>query len=135
MALAVEINSDPLTRGYSGMTDTQIAADLNTAYRTRTRTTLSSAEIYEQINAAEFVALSADNKQLVRDVLGLGDGIQVGPSTKARNVMISVFGGQSATVTSIAAILTEQITRAGELGLGLVSVEQLIRLRLDGEIT
>lgn len=31
--LKSEIDSDPLTRGYSGMTDAQVAADLNTAYR------------------------------------------------------------------------------------------------------
>lgn len=30
-----EINSDPLTRGYSGMNDAQITDDLNTAYRER----------------------------------------------------------------------------------------------------
>ena len=32
-ALKTEINTDPLTRGYSGMTDLQIADDLNDEYR------------------------------------------------------------------------------------------------------
>lgn len=31
--LAAEITGDPLTRGYSGMTDAQVAADVNTVYR------------------------------------------------------------------------------------------------------
>ncbi len=31
--IKAEIDSDPLTRGYSGMTDQQVADDMNTAYR------------------------------------------------------------------------------------------------------
>lgn len=34
--LATELSSDPLTRGYSGMTDIEAAADLNTVYRPST---------------------------------------------------------------------------------------------------
>lgn len=134
MGLASEINNDPLSRGYAAMTDSEIVTDLNTAYRTRTRSRLSSSEIYEQINAAEFVAMTDANKQYVRDILGLGEGISVGPDSQARSVLIGTFGAQSTTINNLAAILTESITRARELGLGAVSTEQLTRLRLDGEI-
>ena len=34
VALKAELDNDPLTRGYSGMTDEQAAIDLNTEYRT-----------------------------------------------------------------------------------------------------
>lgn len=33
--LSNEIANDPLARGYAGMTDVQVAADLNTAYRSK----------------------------------------------------------------------------------------------------
>ena len=37
MTLATELSTDPLVRGYAGMTDVEAAADLNTTYRTRYR--------------------------------------------------------------------------------------------------
>ena len=37
MTLATELSTDPLVRGYAGMTDVEAAADLNTVYRTRYR--------------------------------------------------------------------------------------------------
>jgi hypothetical protein len=42
--LREELTNDPLERGYSGMSDAEAAADLNTKYRTRIRH-ISSAEL------------------------------------------------------------------------------------------
>jgi hypothetical protein len=36
--IKTEIDIDPLTRGYSGMSDREIADDMNTKYRERNRT-------------------------------------------------------------------------------------------------
>jgi hypothetical protein len=117
-----EITNDPLGRGYSGMTDEDIATDLNTAYRTETRDTLSSAEIYENLDVVEFQEKSDAQKVYVRDILGLGDEVQVGPGTKARTVLISVFGPGSDTITALAAMLEVPISRAQEIGLWRVKV-------------
>lgn len=116
-----EITTDPLVRGYSGMTDAEIASDLNTVYRTRTRTTLTAAQVYEQIDVAEFQALADAQKVYVRDIIGLGGDIDVQAGSKARDVMLSIFGGGSQTITDLAAILVDNISRADELGLGVVT--------------
>jgi len=120
-ALWIEINTDPLSRGYAGMTDAQIAIDLNTVYRTRTRDTLSSAEIYEQIVVAEFQAKTDAQKVYVRDILGLGGDVRVGPDSKARQVMVAIFGAGSETIANLAVMLQEDVSRAAELGFGRVS--------------
>jgi len=119
-ALWNEISADPLARGYATMTDVEVAIDMNTVYRTRTRSTLSSAEIYERINVAEFQSKTDAAKVYVRDILGLGQDVQVGPDSKARAVLLAVFGAQSATIQALAAALLVPISRAEELGLGTV---------------
>ena len=53
LILKPEVLSDPLTRGYSGMTDEQVADDLNTIYRTHDVQSVSSADIYDAIDRAE----------------------------------------------------------------------------------
>ena len=120
-ALWIEVDSDPLGRGYADMSDAEIAIDLNVVYRTRTRNTLSSAEIYEQIVVAEFQAKTDAQKVYVRDILGLGADVRVGPDSKARQVMLAIFGAESATIANLAAILQESVSRADELGFGHVS--------------
>lgn len=128
-ALWTEISTDPLSRGYAGMTDAEIAESLNTADRTITRDTLGSAEIYEQIVVSEFQALTDGEKTLVRDILGLGGNIQVGPGTKARTVLINVFGAGSQTITDLAAALEQTVSRAAELDLPRIYVHDVATAR------
>ena len=118
--LKAELTDDPEAIGYSGMTDAEAATSINTANREVTRETLPSADIYEAINVSEFQALSDAAKVYVRDVLALGDGVKVGAASKARTVLIGAFGGGSATITSLAAAITDTVSRATELGLGFV---------------
>jgi hypothetical protein len=63
-ALNTELTTDPLTRGYSGMTDQQAADDLNTVYRTRDRGSMLGDEIFAATDNAEFVGLSDHKQQL-----------------------------------------------------------------------
>ena len=118
--LKTEIADDPLGRGYAAMTDAEAADSLNTANRTVTRETLSSADIYETIVVSEFQALSDAAKVYVRDILALGGDVRVGAGSKARTVLIGTFGGGSATITALAAAITDTVSRATELGLGFV---------------
>ena len=128
-----EINTDPLARGYAEMSDAEIAEDMNLFYRTLVRDTLSSADIYEQIDVAEFQGKTDAQKVYVRDLLGLGDNVQVGPDSKARTVLIAVFGGASVTIQALAAILQVPISRAEELGLGVVKPGHVQDARTLGE--
>ncbi len=116
-----ELAGDPLSRGYTAMTHAEAAADLNTAYRVRLLNHLSSAQIYEEIVSSEFQALTDAQKVYVRDILGLGEGVDVQPGSQARAVMIQVFGSGSTTLANLAAMLQVSISRANELGLGSVT--------------
>jgi len=128
-----EISTDPLSRGYEGMSDAEVATDLNTLYRSQTRDTLDSAEIYERIDVAEFQEKPADAKVYVRDILGLGQSVFVGPGSKARTVLLAIFGGSSLTIQVLASALEVPISRAAELGLGTVKPGHVQDARTLGE--
>jgi len=129
-----EIDSDPLGRGYSGMDDTAVAVDLNTAYRTK-KEPISSAELLawsasdarlQNIkNAAEngatddlkslaqaaYLIVTRDNTSLD---LNLADRVAMLDSLVAAGVLTD------ADRTSLDALATVSISRAEELALGLV---------------
>ena len=119
--LRTELLTDPLARGYAGMTDQQASDDLNdaTTGRTQQLATLTSGEIYEALNTTEREALSATDLARVRAVLSLSGDIQVGPGSKARATLSNAFGGVSGTVAALAARVTLAVSRATELSLGL----------------
>lgn len=115
--LKAELDSDPLARGYAGMTDAEVAASLNTPDRSRGRATMSGSEILNEVDPTEWAAKTDAQKQLVWDICHLGN---VNPFGIEANLMVDVFGGGSATITALAAARVETITRAQELGLGVV---------------
>lgn len=112
-----EITNDPLSRGYSAMTDAEVAFDLNTQRRTRQRPTLDAAEIYEAITVSEFQALNDTVKAYVRDIYSLGTGIVITTNSKARQVLLTAFDAGSESRAALVAAATESISRATELGL------------------
>jgi len=116
-ALWSELSNDPLGRGYAEMTDAEAAADLNTEYRTRHKTTLTSDEMFTQTDATEFGNLS-DHKQDLW-VGFCGHDIDPWGATNVDFVKW-IFGDGSTTVSNLADARTEDISRAAELGLGTV---------------
>jgi len=129
-----ELINDPLARGYAEMTDEEAADDLNTVYRTITRSTMDSAEIYERLDVAEFQAKTDAQKVYVRDVLNLGANVRVGPGSKARTVMINIFGAGSNTIANLAVALDQNVSRATELGLGSVTPGDVTAARAYGSV-
>lgn len=117
-----ELTIDPLTRGYTGMTDDQITASLVFNDRTRIRSMMSAGEILDQIDGGEFAGLTADNKARVDRILGLGAEIIIGPRDNhyALNELRTVFGAGSKTIIKLLQTRGVSISRAEELGLGRV---------------
>lgn len=130
--LANELTTDPLTRGYSGMTDQQAADSLNTVNRTRLRTHLSGSEIYEALDVSEFQSKTADQKQYIRDIIGLGGSVAVDANSKARTVLFAIFAAGSNTRANLTTIATVNISRATELGLETVSAGYVGEARAQG---
>ena len=120
--LKAELTNDPLTIGYSGMTDVQAADSLNDAGAGRTQTidTLTAVEVYEIIDTSEFNALTSAQQASLDRILGLGGDIVFVNPSKARGVMTSLFAGGTDTRASMVAALSSSISRAQELGLGKV---------------
>lgn len=110
--------ADPLGRGYAGMSDAEVAADLNTVYRTSTLDTLDGAAVYEQVDITEFLALTSTQQSEVWNIVHLGAGIRVAAGSRARSRFIALFGAGSTTISNLLAAITQSISRTQELGLG-----------------
>lgn len=118
--LKTELTTDPLPRGYSSMSHQAAADSLNSKNRSRDRQTLSGSTIYNCVSKTEFDALTAAQKETVRDIWGLGDFIDIRTGTITRANLVAIFNAQSATRAALLAAVSESISRADELGLGEV---------------
>jgi hypothetical protein len=101
--LETEVQTDPLGRGYSGMTDAQVVTDLNTVYRTRNTPNLSGDEVFAATEPTEFNALD-DGSGTLADVKNqwisfcARDNIDAFVTANEQFV-IDIFGGGSTTVS------------------------------------
>ncbi len=124
--LKTEITGDPLARGYAGMTDEEVAIDINIVYRTSNKATMSGTEVMNAINKAEFNALPATDKQMVWDILHLGS---INPFGLEADLFSDIFG-ISTTITTLQTLRKNDISRGVELGIGNVRVGNVEEARL-----
>lgn len=111
--LRSELANDPLARGYAGMTDAEVVADINSQHRSRNRESMSGAEIGAAIDAAEYTAL-ADEAHKDR-LIALSNLDSVDPFGFAQTIILDIFAGGSNTVQALAAARVESISRSEEL--------------------
>lgn len=119
-ALANEISTDPLARGYSGMTDIEIAASLNTRDREIQTFTFSASDLFNAIDPTEYGSITGTVKEQVKLILGLGDDISAASGTNVRTVLVNAFGASSNTLTALQDAAKKTVSRAEELGFGRV---------------
>lgn len=127
--LQVEISTDPLARGYAGMTDQQVADSLMALFDRVPlgNPTFAASEVMQRIVKAEFTALPATMQRLVWDTLHLG---QINPWGIEADLFVDAFGGGSVTISTLVAWRnTKRISRAAELGLGRVLVAHVTEAR------
>ena len=116
-----EIAGDPLTRGYSTMTDAQLLISLNTADRSRNRTSMTGREVKVQVDVTEYKALSDAKKQQMIELIKRDDLDLFGLD---KDILVDIFG-PSTTGTNLVAARVETISRAQEIGLGVVTEKDL----------
>lgn len=117
-SLKTELISDPLGRGYSGFTDEQAMTDLNTVYRTRTVTTVPGSAIFNATDDTEYSALTDVEKDRW---LALCAVLEIDVSSGvAKALEAEIFGPGTTTRSNLSALKTEDISRAEELGFGVV---------------
>ncbi len=116
-----ELITDPLGRDYSGMDDKAAASDLNTSYRVRNRNSISGDEIFHNVaSRVDWDGLT--DTQRMQFLAFCGRDV-IDPFARANVELVkSIFGNSSATVGNLNAVRFENITRAVELGLGVVKV-------------
>ena len=118
MTLQAEVMTDPLNRGYSGMTDLQVANDLNTVNRTKTRATVSGAEIFNATNDVEYAVLTEAQKASWDRLCAIDSIDTASGVAKAREA--ELFGSGSVTRSNLAALKNPAASRAEELGIPFV---------------
>lgn len=117
-ALKSEITTDPLARGYSGLTDEQIASSLNAPNRTADRDTLTGGMVMASIVRSEFAALAANDKQYIQLLASCGE---LPITAQLKTEFGAVFGAGTTTRANLVALLKRAGSRAEELGLGYVT--------------
>ncbi len=116
--LKQELQTDPLGSGYAAMADQQVVDSLEVVDRP-SKAMWPATKVLNAIVKTEFIALSNVNKQLVWDILHIGD---INPYGIEASLFLDAFGGSSATITALVALRNaERISRGQELGLGEVS--------------
>lgn len=118
--LKAEIDSDPLTRGYAGMTDAEVADSLNTADRGSFRTGIPAAEIFSALDLTEYGALSGSEREAFALIVALGSIDATDANT--RTLLGTIFPDPSTTRTNLLALAQETVSRGVELGLGAVKI-------------
>ncbi len=121
-----EIAGDPLGRGYSTMTDQQLITSLNTANRSRNRTSMTRREIADTTPNGLYVALSdAEKSQLLTLFGGEASDKGLNPFGFAMTVITDIFGPASAAVTALTTARVETISRGVEIKWGEVKEKDL----------
>lgn len=113
-ALKTEIDTDPESRGYAGMSDQQAADSLNAKDRPANRASMSGDEIFQQTNPTEYVAVS-DHKRNLWTAFTSKDSVDPFATNNVEFVKW-IFGDASQTVTNLADARTTLISRAEEIG-------------------
>lgn len=108
-----ELTVDPLSLGYSTMTNVQVKDSLNSAVRNKNKSSIATADILEAIDPAELMALAGEKSVRVWGVLGMDS---IDPFGVAVEVFKDAFGNTSATLVALAALRKESVSRAQELG-------------------
>ena len=111
--LKVEIDSDPLARGYAAMSNIEVANSLNAVDQSKNRLTVPNTEVLEAIVPAHLVALTGDKATRVWGVLSM-DNLSL--RGVAAEILKDAFQGKTATLQALAGLRSESVSRANILG-------------------
>ena len=127
--LKTEIDTDPEGRGYSSMTNLEIANDLNTVYRQVNVETVSGQDLFESVVPSEFTPLTDREKSLFYAIIGMGS-IRVN-GTNTRTALLALFGPGTDTRANLAVLQKRDVSRAQELGIPYVYEGHVIDAKLE----
>ena len=122
--LKAELLADPETFNYAGAADAQAKAVLinDPASISRERVVIQTHEIFEAIVPADMPPVG-ENLTKLMGLLSMGTVNTQGTNTRA--LLIAIFTGKATTLTNLAALQTETISRASDLGFGRVTARDI----------
>ena len=126
-ALHDELINDPLGRGYAGMSDIQAADSLNTPDRDVSVDSVISEFVVAALVPSEVNALAVAQQRNLWGIIGAGSVRTDDPEVKA--YFADLFGAGTTTRANLLALATQTISRAQELGLGLVKAPDVNEAR------
>ena len=119
-ALKTELlGTHPSTGAYDA-DDALAAAQLNVPNIVRVKASMSGQELLESTDSTEFAGLSDAKKS---QWLAFTSNSSINPEAGgvAQSIVVDIFGGGSATVTALASLREETVSRARDLGFGQVT--------------
>ena len=103
----------PDTGAYNA--DNELAtAELNAENRTKNKTSMSASEVYNAIDATEYIALSDADKEEVWNIIHLGT---LNPFGLEATRITAIFPGGGSTITTLAGLRKDTVSRAQEIDL------------------
>lgn len=123
-ALKSELLTDPETLNYAGAADAQAKAVLinDPTLISRERVVIQTHEIFEAIVPADMPPIGESLTKLM-GLLSMGTVNTQGTNTRA--LLIAIFTGKATTLANLATLQTETISRASDLGFGLVTAHEI----------
>lgn len=117
-ALAAELTAGHPDTGAYNADDATAAGQLNAVNRTKIKASMSGDEIFGATDGTEFGALTDLKKQIWMSFCGRET---VDPQGSANVALVNwVYGAGSDTLTALAAARSDNVSRAVELGLGVI---------------
>ena len=116
-ALSAELIAGHPDTGAYDADNTVAAGQGNAVNRTINKTSMSSSEIFNAFNKAEFNALSDADKAIIWNLLSFGS---LNPFGLEATLFTDIFGGGSTTITTLQADRKTDVSRMVELGIGVI---------------
>ena len=117
--LKVLIDSEPAN---AGRTDQEVTDWCNTPAVVRDRDRVTTEEVFTEClrEQAEWEALTAEQRQTVRDICTVYEGVPTQSGDPARDTLIAILGTN--TKAAVAALIPETVSPAVDDGLGVVNL-------------
>ena len=118
-ALKVLIDSEPTN---AAKTDEEVVTWCNTPSVVRDKATLSTEDVFTEClrERTEWEALTAEQRQIARDICTVYEGVPTQSGDPARAALIAVLGTN--TKAAIAALIPETVSPAVDADLGSVII-------------
>jgi hypothetical protein len=129
VSLQLELDSDPLGRGYATMTDAEVSASLSVVDRSLLIDSMSGDEVFSSTDTAEFVALTDAKKS---QWLAFCARTSVDPFGVANVAFVQyTFGAGATSLSNLSAARTTANgqTRGQEIGVGYVNIGDVLEAR------